>query len=114
MLESENLQVLIQLDHLLKEVGSGKLNIELLTHKGKAKGVSVFGSKKLLYNRSQADTLDNERACEDILKRVFEAIKRGEREELEFSVKVSGSKVNHVEWHSRQEKVFDNRVYNQG
>ena len=108
MFESDNLPVLIQLDRLLKEVGSGKLSVELLTHRGKAKGVSVFGSKKLLYNRSQNDELNNEKACEDILKRIFEGIKRGEREELEFKVKIGQSKVSFVEWHSRQEKVFDN------
>lgn len=105
--QSQNLQVYLQQDRLIQEVSSGMLAMEFIVNNGVIRGVSVFGSKKLLYNRSDKDQKTNEVAARDIIQRILDAVNRGEREEIEFKVKVASQKVQSVEWHSKQNKTFD-------
>jgi len=102
-----NLDILLTQEKLFKEVGSGKLTMEYLVHNSVVKGVRVFGSRKLLYNRSQEDKQDNEQALRDLVGRVADGLSRKTREVLQFSVTVNDGKINFVEWHSQQDKRFD-------
>lgn len=102
-----NLDILLTQEKLFKEVGSGKLTMEYLVHNSEVKGVRVFGSRKLLYNRSQEDIQNNEQALRDLVSRVADGLTRKTREVLQFSVTINDGKINFVEWHSQQDKRFD-------
>lgn len=102
-----NLDILITQEKLFKEVGSGKLTMEYLVHNSEVRGVRVFGSRKLLYNRSKEDVQDNEQALRDLVSRIADGITRNSRETLNFSVTLNEGKINFVEWHSQQDKRFD-------
>lgn len=103
-----NLDIIIQQERLFQEVKSGKLTLEYLVHDSKVKGVRVFGTKKLLYNRSKEDQQNNEQALRDLVKRIMEGIGRQGSEQLAFTVKNTDGKIRSVEWHSQQDKRFDN------
>lgn len=102
-----NLDILLTQEQLFKEVGSGKLSMEFLVHNSMVKGVRVFGSKKMLYNRSHADTQNNEQALRDLVGRIADGLTNSADEKLEISVKLSGGRVNFIEWHSQKDKKFD-------
>lgn len=102
-----NLDILLTQEQLFKEVGSGKLSMEFLIHNSMVKGVRVFGSKKMLYNRSQADTQNNEQALRDLVSRIADGVTKESDEKLDISVKLSDGKINFIEWHSQKDKRFD-------
>ena len=100
-----NLEFMVQLERLFNEIGSGGVSMEVVLHNASAKGVRVYGSKKLLYNRSNADTQNNDQAFKDIIARILEGL-NGDKQKISFDITTNDRKITAVEWKSQIDKRF--------
>lgn len=97
-----NLNTFIALENILKKTGHGKVDLGLNVRAGVITGLTVTGTKKLLYNSSGKDTNNNEKAIRDIAERLLEQLEKNVSSEIVFRVKNVGNQIKTLEIESSQ------------
>lgn len=91
----------LEIAALIEAVKWGKLDLSLELHNNQIKGLSVFGQKRLVFNKTSSDEHDNNDAMVQILKRIKQSIEKVENSELSFSVKVTKGQIKSVTWNTQ-------------
>lgn len=104
---ARNLQLLLTQEKIFEEISSGGVRIDYILHNSVVRGVRVYGKKKYLYNRSEVDENNNEKALRDIVSRIADGLENGHTEKVDFTVNLKKKNILSIEWKSQKDKRFD-------
>lgn len=97
-----NLATYVSLDNLIQGLSHGKVELGLQVRSGSIVSMLVSGKKRLIYNSSNKDLNTNEKAIEDIARRLIQQLKSGVSSEITFKIKNLGNKIKWIEIESDQ------------
>ena len=97
-----NLATFISLEKLFQALQHGRAELAVQLRSGSIVSVMAKGKKRLIYNSSAKDINNNQKALQDIVKRVIEQLSSGVTSEMTFRVKNINDKIRSVEIESDQ------------
>lgn len=89
-----------QLFKFAQEIGTGKIQPELVINNGKVTKMKIAGQQSFLYNRSAVDSNDNTQAIKHISQRINAALQGQDTNELLFHLVFSNGKIKKIGWNS--------------
>ncbi len=96
----EDMGMYTQLFNFIQQIGSGKIEPEMIINNGKVVKMKIAGQQSFLYNRSATDTNDNTQAIKHISQRINSALVGQDTNELNFTISFNGSKIRRIAWNS--------------
>lgn len=102
MNNASNLPKFIALERLVQAIKHGAIDLQLQLRAGQIVGITTTGSKRTLYNSSEADVNTNNAAVEYIGRRIAQQLESGVSGETVFKVFNNKDKIKSIEVESKQ------------
>lgn len=97
-MDKSNLIKFIALEKIIQKIAFGKINLDFKIRGKRIVGVEVEGRQTTIYNQSEEDIQDNEKALKYVLFKVVDKLKEKGKAVLTFKIEKKDGQIKKIEF----------------